>query len=143
MGIAYRCRADARCTFIVWDGDVTPEQWKDQVDRITADPGFPPGPLILADLSTAGGVPQVTTDVVEEMAHRSREHAANLGKMRWAIVPNEAWDKARYFEMELEGSGIPTMVFNDTSVACTWLGLDTNDARTTLKDLRQELRNRR
>jgi len=110
------------------------------LERIIADPAFPPGPLILADLSTAGGVPSITTDVVEQMARRWREPAANLGQMRWAIIPNGAWDKACHFEMELEGSGVRTMVFNEASVACTWLGLDTKSVRTILRDLREDLR---
>ncbi len=140
MGIAYRCDPNLRCTFVVWHGDVTPEQWREQLGRIIADPSFPPGPLMMADLSTADAVPTITTDVIEEMSRRWREHVANLGKMQWAIIPNEAWDKARHFEFGLEGSGIRTMVFNETSIACTWLGLDTDDARTILKDLRADLR---
>ena len=140
MGIAYRCNPDLGCTLIVWDAEVTPEQWSDQVDRIIDDPAFPPGPLVLADLSTAGGAPLITTDVVEKMAYRWRTYAADLRKMRWAIIPNGAWDKARHFELELEGSNIRSMVFNEPWGACAWLGLDTDDAREILNDLRAELR---
>ena len=103
MGIAYRSDERLRCTFIVWDGDVTPEQWSDQVETIVADPTFPPGPLVLADLSTAGGAPRMTTDVINEMARRWRAHAAKLDKMQWAVIPNGAWDKARHFESNSKG----------------------------------------
>jgi hypothetical protein len=140
VGIGYRCDRNLRCTFVVWDGDVTPEEWGAQVERLIRDPAFPPGPLMLADLSTAGGAPRITTEVIEEMAHRWRTHAATLGKMRWAIMPNEAWDKARHFEFELEASEIRTMVFNEASVACAWLGLETDDARAALQELREHLR---
>jgi hypothetical protein len=44
----------------VWNGDVTPEQRRDQVETLVAGPSFPPGPLMLADLSTAGGIPSIT-----------------------------------------------------------------------------------
>jgi hypothetical protein len=141
VGIAYRCDTNLRCTFIVWDGDVTPEQWNDQLDRIIADPAFPPGPLLLADLSSAGGLPSITTDLIDEMARRWVTYAVELGTMQWAIIPDGAWDKARRFECDVEGSNIHPMVFNEPWSACAWLGLDTEIARTILKDLREDLRN--
>lgn len=140
MGIAYLCDLDLRCAFVVWDSDVTPRQWSDQLDRIMADPAFPPGPYVLADLSTAGGAPSITTDVIDEMARRWVTYAAELGTMRWAIIPDGAWDKARRFECEVEGSNIHPMVFNEPWSACAWLGLDVDIARPILTDLRAGLR---
>jgi hypothetical protein len=35
--------------FVVWDGDVTTEEWSDQFERIIADPVFPTEQLVLAD----------------------------------------------------------------------------------------------
>ena len=140
MGIAYRFEAQLRCTFIVWDGDVTPQQWRDQVDSIVDDPAFPPGPLVLADLTTAGGAPLITPDIIKEMAERWRAYAPNLDRMQWALVPNEAWDKMRQFEAEVEGSGVRTMVFNEPWTACSWLGLDVDVVRPILDDIRKQLR---
>jgi hypothetical protein len=140
VAIAYRCDARVRCTFIVWDGDVTPQQWNRHVERMLGDPAFPPGPLMLADLTTARGAPSITPDVIAEMAGRWSAHAEELGQMRWALVPNEAWDKARRFETELDASGIHTMVFNEPWSACAWLGLDSDVARSILTELREELR---
>jgi hypothetical protein len=140
VGIGYRFDTRLRCAFIVWDGDVGPEQWRIHVDAIVDDPAFPPGPLMLADLSTAGGVPRITTDIIQEMAERWRAHASDLDKMQWAIVPNGAWDKARRFESELEGSGLRTMVFNEPWTACSWLGLDADVVRPILRDIREQLR---
>jgi len=141
MGIAYRCDPNVRCTFVVWDGDVTPKEWSDQLERMTADRVFPPGPLILADLSTAGGAPSITIDVIDEMARRWVTHAKGLGVMQWAIIPDGAWNKARRFECEVEGSStIRPMVFNEPWSACAWLGLDTETVRTILGDLRAALR---
>ena len=140
VGIAYRCDPNLRCTFIVWDGDVTPEQWNDQVDRIVADSAFPPGPVLLADLSTAGGAPSIGSDAIDKMARRWRTHAADLGKMRWAVIPNGAWDRSRRFELELRAPNIRSMVFNEAWGACAWLGLETDAARTILRNLREHLR---
>jgi len=140
MGIAYRCVPELRCTFVVWDGDVTPEQWSSHVDRLAADPAFPPGPLLLSDLSSAGTVPSITRATIDEMADRWRETSAAVGTFQCAIVPNEAWDKARQFEGELTGSNMRTMVFNEPWSACSWLGLDADVARSIIDELRGELR---
>jgi hypothetical protein len=140
VGIAYRCDASLGCTFVVWDGDVTPQQWADQVQQIVTDPAFPPGPLMLGDLSTTGGAPSITTDAIEEMAARWRTAVADVGPMRWALIPGAAWDKVRQFDSELEASGVRMMVFNEAWSACKWLGVDADAARTILNDLREQLR---
>ncbi len=82
---------------------MTPERRGEQVERIIDDPAFPPGTAHPRRSQHRGSVPKLTTAVVEEMAYRWREHAANLGKTRWAIILNGAWDTARHFEFELEG----------------------------------------
>jgi hypothetical protein len=140
VGIAYCCDTKLRCTFVVWDGDVTPDAWRGHVARIVSDPAFPPGPLLLGDLSTVAGAPAITTDVVGEMVRRWRSDASDLGLQRCGIVATGALEKARQFVLELEGSGLSAMIFDEPWAACTWLGLDTEAARSILKDLREQLR---
>jgi hypothetical protein len=140
VGIAGRCDATLRCTFIVWDGDVSPEQWRDQARQRFADPAFPPGPLALADLSTAGGAPSITTDAIREMARLWRDQAPKVGLSKLAVIPNGAWDKARQFETDAGGAGLETIIFNSLGTACTWLGLDVDLVRPILDDLRAQLR---
>jgi len=140
VAIAYRCDVPLRCTFSVWDGDVTPQEWSDQLGRIILDPLCPPGPLLLADLSTAGGAPSITTDVIDEMAHSWRTYAADLGEMRWAVIPDGAWDKARRFQADVQGSNIRITFFNQVWSACNWLGVDRDAARAVLGNLRDQLR---
>ena len=55
MGIAHRCELPLRCIFVVWDGDVTPDQWTAHFKRLVNDPGFAACSRALVDLSTAGG----------------------------------------------------------------------------------------
>ncbi len=140
MGIAYRCDMSLGCTFIIWDGDVMPEQWGEQLGRVVGDRAFPPGPLLFGDLSTVGDAPSITTDVIAAMARRWLTRADGMHPdAAVAIVANRARDKARQFVLELERSGIRAMVFEEHWAACTWLGLDTETARTILKGLREEL----
>jgi hypothetical protein len=125
---------------VVWDGDVTPEEWERHLERMTADPAFPPGPLFLSDLSSAGAAPSIEADTINEMASRWREHAESLGPLQMAIVPNGAWDKARKFEGGVSEAIPRIMVFNDPWTACAWLGIDPEKVRRAIAELRAELR---
>jgi len=138
--INYRCDAELRCTIIVWDGDVTPEEWSRHLDRMTSDPAFPPGPLLLSDLSTAGEAPRISTETIDEMAHRWRGHAEGLGPLQMAIVPNSSWAKAKQFEGEISDTIRRIMVFNEPWTACAWLGLDADTVRPIIAELRAGLR---
>ena len=106
-------------------------------------PAFLPVPLLLADVSTAGGAPSITTDVIDEMARRWRTRAELVDAARWAIIPDGAWEKARRFDSELVESGFRTMVFNELGSACGWLGIDTDAVRLILSDLREQPRQTR
>ncbi len=142
MGIAYQCDEASGCTFIVWDAEVTPEEWLACERRLFADPAFPPGSRALADLRSAGGAPSISVEVVREMAEHLREHAPQIGSLRFALVPNSAWGwtKATEFEKQLEGSGISSVTFTSLSTACTWLGIDATTTTEALNDLRNGLR---
>lgn len=137
VGIAYRCDTDLGCTFVVWDGNVTPEEWRAHRERLLADPAFSAGSKMFADLSRAGGAERISTDAVTEMASVFR--ADGLGPYKVAVIPNGAWDKARHFEREVEGSGITVIVFNDVLTAGAWLGIEVGTAATILGQLRAEM----
>jgi len=141
VGIAYRCSTDHRCTFVVWDGDVTPDEWRAHNDRLFADPAFPPGPRTLVDMRTAGGAPSITDDVLTEIGKRFNDRPDALGGMMLAIVPNGSWDKARrVIEREVSVPGLRGMTFNGLPTACVWLGLPTQPAQDVLDQLRTQLR---
>ena len=51
------------------------------------------------------------------------------------------WEKAvQLIDHELSVPGLQGIVFNELSVACTWLGLAVDDVRPILEDLRAGLR---
>ena len=139
MGIAYRCDAASGCTYVVWDVEVTPDEWRSHFEAMSNDPAFPPGPRMLADLSTAGGAPGMSTDIVTEMATAWSERVARTGPMKLAIVPNGAWEKARQLERAIGDSGLTAIVFNDLVTACTWLGLQPALVGPIIEGLRAEL----
>ena len=141
MGIAYRCVPELRCTFVVWDREVTPDEWRGHIDRLVADPAFPPGSLMVADLRAAGGAPSITTDVIGEIANRLNVETEKLGGIQIAVIPNGAWEKAlQLLDRDLSIPGLRAIVFAIASTAFTWLGLDARASEDILDDLRAELR---
>ena len=141
MGIAHRSVAELRCTFVVWDGDVMPDEWAANFERVVKDPAFASCPKTLADLSTVGETSDITDDVISEMVNRWRTIAPDRGYFEWAFIPNGVWAKARQAEAELETvPGIRTMVFNHADTACVWLGIDPKGARRIIGELRDTLR---
>jgi hypothetical protein len=141
VSIAFRCEVPLRCAFIVWDGDVTPDQWIAHLEKRVNDPAYWSCTRVLIDLTTIRSHEDITDDVIREMAARWRGHAPQAGHLSWAIVPNGAWNRARKVEEELETfPGIHTMLFNHTETACIWLGVDLAQSRRVLADVRDQLR---
>jgi hypothetical protein len=141
MGIGYRCAPQLHCSFVVWDADVTPEQWTANFEKFANDPAFADCPRAIVDLSTAESTASITDELIRDMATRWRDRGPEVGALEWAIVPNGAWGRVRQFEGELESfPGIHTMVFDHPTTASVWLGIDPAQARRILDDIRAVLR---
>ena len=135
MSITYVCDAAIGCTFTRWDGEVTPDQWNEHVDRLSGDPAFPPGPRMLIDLRTAS-TELISSTVIEQVAARWQEVAATMPELRAALVPSENRDKAEQFIELLRNASLRLGVFHQVSAACEWLDVDKVEAKIALQALR-------
>jgi hypothetical protein len=143
VAIGYRFVVEDRCAYVVWHGDVKPDQWNAHRDKFVNDPAYPDCPRSLVDMSSVGGIKDITDDVIREMAADWRERATGFGSLKWAIMPNGEWHRARRFEEEFESfPGIHTMLFNHSSTASTWLGINPAQTNEIIRELREELRAR-
>ncbi len=123
----------------MWHDDVTSDEWREHFDAVVADPEYPPGRAILADLSRARGFPSITDSAVAEMASYHNARSESLANMRLAVVPNGGWQKAREFERELSIPALDVVVFNEVDNACTWLGLEHERVRKILSEMHEQL----
>jgi len=139
VGIGYVSDLDLQCLLIVWDGDVSPVEWRAHRERMVADPSFPPGPKALCDLSSAGGAARISEEVLEEIADGWRALSARLAPYKMAVIPNGAWDKARQLERLLDGTGLSMITFVELASACAWLDIPEDRVRTQLGRIRKEL----
>ena len=135
MSITYVCDAALGCTFTRWDGQVTPEEWNDYLDRLVVDDAFPPGPRMLIDLRSAS-TELITSAVLEQVAGRWRDVAAKMPELRAALVPSENREKAEQFVEMLRNANIRLGVFHQVAAACDWLDVDKDAAKIALQALR-------
>lgn len=141
VSIAYRRDPQLGCTFVVWDNQVTPEVWRDHLDRLFADPVFPPGRRWLIDLNTAGDTVSLTGDVIGEIGERINAQSERLEQMQVAVIPNGAWEKAsQLIDREVSLPGLRAILFNELPAACGWLGISAGDVQPIVADIRADLR---
>jgi hypothetical protein len=137
MAIAYRLDHALGLTLVVWDGAVSGDDAEDHVRSLFDDDEWPPGRLHLLDATTATQVPIVANTKLVDLA----ANAAQTKRVRFAVVQNMGFEEATYFEREAAARGLSqVIVFNDLVTACTWLGLDGPSIRTTIAEMRRELR---
>ena len=139
MGIAYRLDHTLGLTVTVFDGKITGEEWRSAVLQVFADPGWPPGRLNLTDLRTADASLLTVADR-EQIFEINARYAHKLIGMKSAAIGGALFEEARAFEREDRTSGLRLIAFDDVGPACTWLGVDVNDVRPVLEELRSQLR---
>lgn len=135
-----RCDQARGCTFVVFDGELTPE-FRDDVERdLLADPAFPPGPRLLLDISTVGNTDQFTPDIVSAIALNWKQLLLGSERMTFAIVARSLWKQAGEFADHLDASGIRVITFNLVDAATTWLGLRPGEVSAIIAEMRAQLR---
>jgi hypothetical protein len=135
--ITYVCNAALGCTFTRWDGDITPDDWEAYLDRLTADPAFPPGPFMIVDLRGANTT-LITLRDIDGFAARWRGISNGLPDLRVAIVPSEAREQAEYFAEQVQLPNLRIGIFNQVAAACAWLEVDQDAVKAALQRLRED-----
>jgi hypothetical protein len=139
MGIAYLLDQALGLTVTVFDGQITGDEWLATVRRIFADPDWPPGRLNLTDLRTADTSALTAADRDEIFAINA-QHADKLVGMKSAAVGGINFEVSRRFERDDRTSGLRLIAFDDLGPACVWLGVDVVAIRSTIDQLRRQLR---
>lgn len=128
------------------DGSVVVEFWTGQVrqeellahERLhLSDPLIKAGATVLVDAERAHF--GTTVEEIKEVSDLYGRVTGNLKVSRMALLVNEeTYERALVFLKQAEGYGVRGIVFNSLDIACIWLGLDVNVARTHLQALRAQ-----
>jgi hypothetical protein len=75
---------------------------------------------------------------IERAADLYGKHRSKIANMKVAIVAGVAFMTAVAFEREIARYGASAIVFNSLDIACTWLGIGTDEVERILKLLRTQ-----
>jgi hypothetical protein len=141
MGIAYRCIRTAGLTVTVWDGPVTPEDWRSLIAAQDDDPEWPTERL-LGVFETARGFRAFDDKVVAEMINTYRPRAERLHGAKSAVVAQQELSGTTDIPRALQGTGVRVIAFGDLRPACMWLDVEFEHTQSVIDQLRTEIRRR-
>jgi hypothetical protein len=122
--LTYAIHPDRSMIVVTRMRPATFEEWSQLMTELLSDPSFASG-LHLVDDSLAVSTVPVRADV-ERFARWIHQHAAVLGRVRWAVVVQPsalaAFGMARVGEALTAGSGVTLRAFTDLQEAFEWVG---------------------
>ena len=135
MGIAYRIDRALGFTLVVWHGDVTAQHAEEHLVQLAADREWPPGRLLLTDISTVGRVTLPDPHLLDLLLEGTdlRE-----GLEKVVVVP-PAFLVGNGIENAAASLGLSTRPFAELDAACEHLGVNATAVRGTIDELREEI----
>lgn len=140
MGIIYSCERQKGVIFIVWDGEVTADDWFHHIHKLLSEPDWLIIPRIIADVQTASDTESIGDKEIEAVAALFSEQAEIVSQKRAAVLANQMFGKAKKFETQALRFGASLVVFTALDTACTFLSLNLEYTRQALDGLRLKLR---
>jgi hypothetical protein len=140
MGIIYSCDRQRGIIFIVWDGEVTWEDWRAHIHMLQADPDWYSIVRVIADLQTVTDTTSMGVKEIEQAAANFGLKRDTLARKRCAVLARDEFGKAKRFGEFISSFGVTLIVFNSLDTACLFLDLDLKETRRILDGLRAALR---
>lgn len=140
MGIDYLCKPNLKLAIVVWDGSVNWNYWQEHLHRIFSDPAYAPMQMQITDLRFSSIGPTIADDEIHAMRDLLADQRERLSLKKIAIVAGDEWRKLKLAEFVLQTISVNSIVFNDLSTACVWLGVNVVEVGQDIKQLRIKLR---
>jgi hypothetical protein len=140
LAIAYHCDRVKGITYAIWDGPITADEWRATAQRQAEDSEWPAGGFYISDLRKAVLDVQEFRAALGSVADVYRNSGKLPVGMKHAILAPSVFGLADDFQEWMSRTRIESIAFNDLETACTWLGIDVEEADSVLKNLHVELR---
>ena len=140
MGIIHLSDRKRDMVFIVWDGQVTWEDWKAHAQALTTDPNWHVISRFMADVQTVSDTSTIGEGELEQAVAILHSNPDTLIRKRSAVVASEEFWRASKFREILSQTGIESVVFNNLDTACLFLGINLAETHQTMQELRAQLR---
>ena len=125
--------------FVIWDGEVSAEQWFQYAQKLVAHPAWPTTIRFLADVRTVHDISTIHDPEIERVVEIFSASAGSLTGKKVAIVAREMFGRARRFTNATSRLGVSAVVFNNIDTACLFLGIDATYASQGLQQTREQM----
>jgi hypothetical protein len=140
MSIGYICKPNLKLVIAVWDGIVTWDIWREHLQRMFSDPAYAPMEIQITDLRFSTISPTIAEDQIQIMKELLTSQREKVSLKKVAIVAGDEWNIPKLGEFALQTIFINSIVFNDLTTACLWLGADVVEVGEDIKQIRIKLR---
>ena len=140
MGIAYRCDGTAGLSVSVWEGTITPDEARQHIANLAADPDWGACRFVVTDLSRVSQAARPTPERMTELAEVFlRQLARKTAIVKWAFVADRELAQAATLEAHMAHEVRRMLVFDSLEPACKWLGVGIGDVQEIVTELCKEL----
>jgi hypothetical protein len=138
MGIAYDNDASG-VAVEVWDAEVTMDEIRAHVGRLSTDPKWISARAYVSDITTMATTP--SDEAVAELAAEFRAALGeSVGKAHWGIIATTLYEQVTMFGMHIRDDVPNAAVFSSLESACAWCGVDSAPIIGLASTLRARLR---
>ena len=126
------------------DGTLVIERWQGEISHLELfehemkqlnDASITRDAIALADTRQAT-FPETTPEMISELVklHTHPDNKTHISKYA-LLVKDETWDQAKALEDGAKDHNVTIITFMSLDVACTWLGIDTDETARHLESL--------
>jgi len=126
--------------FVVWDGEVTSDEWGGQIPRLLTDSDWSASSRLVADVHTLSNTSSMGSTEIEEAAAIFGSNLNAVARTRVAVIARDEFGKVKYYGDLIARFGVSRVVFNSLDTACVFLGINLRETRKRLQELRAMLR---
>jgi hypothetical protein len=140
MGILHYSDRQKGVIYVVWDGKVTWDDWREHVQVQVSDPDWSIIPRFIVDLQSVTDTSSIGNEEIDQVKTVFASDPPALSGKRTAIIASDEFRRASRFAALVEPFGTSIVVFNNLDTACLFLGIDFMETQKTLVGLRVKLR---
>jgi len=140
MGISYRCDPATGVSIEVWHGAVSLDVARLHVEQLAKDPEWAASRRIITDLRGLEPDSRPTADQIKGLGDAFLQQLAYLvSDAKWSVIADEAFAEALVFGEQIRHEVRRMIVFSNLVTACVWLGVEPDDVRPVIEDLRRQM----
>jgi len=140
LSIGYLPRADLSLIVSLWDGVVTADDWRQNLERMLADPAFSSTNVHIVDLRSADIEGTIAEQDIKDIVEFLAIHRAEIAGRKAAILAGDEFSRSSIFERLIQPYELSAAAFTFLDTACAWLGVDPGEAQQSLGILGVRLR---